>query len=83
MVSAIDRMTFGKMFQLLPRHTRAYQAITVRPKYAKIEQDAIRNSVSINRLTIGTTEGRSKLDITAGSTVNKNPNTVKVTSTEE
>lgn len=49
--SAADKMAHERYWKLLYRLTRSYQAISFGPENAKIDQDGIRNIVSISRLT--------------------------------
>lgn len=62
-------MAYKGYLKPLPRHTRPYWVISVRPKYAETNQDGIRNIVLINRLTRVAKEARSNRNATSDSRV--------------
>lgn len=81
--SAADRLAFERYSKLLPRRTEPFRAISVRPEYVRIDQNGIRNTVSINRQTRVAKEGRSNVDAMSVSRPSTDRNPVNNTTNEE
>lgn len=77
MASATDCMAFERYSRLLLRRTGPYQLLSFGPEYAKINQDRIRDSVSINRLTRVAKEERPNVYVTSYSRTNTDSSPVK------
>lgn len=80
---AADKMAYQDYSKLLSRRVGPYLVIRVMIKYARIGQDVIGNTISINPLPRNAKEARSNLGTTSNSRANTNTNFAKEVSTEQ
>lgn len=76
-------MAYDGYLKLLPRRTGPYKIISIRPEYAMIDQNAIWNSLFINRLTEATKEKRPQMETTSDSRTSTDRNPGNKVSTQK